>query len=49
MQTTSLENLFSSVAEKYGLKVAELSSGSRRREVVEAQHRLTASECSKPI
>jgi chromosomal replication initiation ATPase DnaA len=35
--TASLENLLTSVAEQYGLKVAELSSGSRRREVVEAR------------
>jgi putative transposase len=35
--TASLENLFTCVAEKYGLKIAELSSGSRRREVVEAR------------
>jgi len=35
--TAYLERLLRSVAEKYGLKVAELSGGSRRREVVEAR------------
>jgi hypothetical protein len=35
--TACLENLLRSVAEKYGLKVTELSGGSRRREVVEAR------------
>ena len=32
-----LENLLTSVAEKYGLKVTELSGGSRRQKVVEAR------------
>jgi len=32
-----LEKLLTSVAKKYGLKVSELSGGSRRREVVEAR------------
>ncbi len=35
--TGYLDNLLTSVAEKYGLKVGELSGGSRRREVVEAR------------
>ena len=35
--TASLDNLLTSVTEQCGLKVAELSSGSRRREVVEAR------------
>jgi len=35
--TACLEKLLTSVAKKYGLKVTELSGGSRRREVVEAR------------
>ncbi len=35
--TGYLDNLLTSVAEKYGLKVGELSGGSRRRKVVEAR------------
>jgi hypothetical protein len=35
--TACLENLLMSVAERYRLKVGELSGGSRRREVVEAR------------
>jgi len=35
--TACLENLLTSVAEKFGLKATELSGGSRRREVVEAR------------
>jgi hypothetical protein len=35
--TVCLESLLTSVAEKYGLKVTEVSGGSRRREVVDAR------------